>query len=365
LKAKASELNDLGDEDFLDEADDDAFEDLADEVSRMGIGSDDEDAETVGFKSVRFTSDTKSILGGGIARKKRDHHLQPVLPYILDKWTDEHLRPRVSIQIHGISGNQFKQLTEQRVSTDQQYFCHSWPLSKWQMTPERAFNAHILNRDDIKNDQTGITMRLYKQILAHCSKTIARRKVISKLKGRDASKEKIMQEMRIPLPFKVQHRYVTKEEDPLFYGKQWIKYPNGEYHCHVELIGIQKDSYSPMKDCASVRSAKSAFVGMEGEIPTDISFEIKGGDDDDDDDDMDDSTWKTLKSSLEEESEEENDGMGSVTPSELKSITSKKSKLSTKSKISMKSAKTARSNKRQKTDENGTGANGVGNMSVS
>jgi hypothetical protein len=72
-----------------------------------------------------------------------------------------------------------------------------------------------------------------------------------------------------------------------------------------------------------------------------------------------------LKSSLEEESEEENDGMGSVTPSELKSITSKKSKLSTKSKISMKSAKTARSNKRQKTDENASGANGIGNMGVS
>lgn len=348
MKAKASELNDLGDEDFLDEADE-AFEDLADEVSRMGIGSDDE--ETIGFKSVRFTSDTKSIVGGGIARKKRDHQLQPVLPYVLDKWTDEQLRPRVSIQIHGISGNQFKQLTEQRVSTDQQYFCHSWPLSKWQMTPERAFNAHILNRDDIKNDQSGMTMRLYKQILAHCSKTIARRKVISKLKGRDASKEKIMQEMRIPLPFKVQHRYVTKEEDPLFYGKQWIKYPNGEYHCHVELIGVQKDSYSPMKDCTSVRSAKSAFVGMEGEIPTDISFEIKGGDDDDMDED---STWRTMKSS---EESDDDVGIESVTPSELKSITSKKSKES-KAKDSMKSSKTARSNKRQKTDENAMGANG-------
>ncbi|KAG7352546.1 hypothetical protein IV203_008594 [Nitzschia inconspicua] len=144
LKAKASELNDLEDEDVLDVSDE-GFEDLADEVSRMGIGSDDDDdAETMGFKSVRFTGDTKSFVGGGIARKKREYHLQPVLPYVLDKWTDEHLRSRVSIQIHGISGHEFKQCTEQRVSTDQQYFCHSWPLSKWHLTPERAFNVFDL-----------------------------------------------------------------------------------------------------------------------------------------------------------------------------------------------------------------------------
>ncbi|KAG7365435.1 hypothetical protein IV203_038639 [Nitzschia inconspicua] len=100
FKAKASELNDLEDEDFLDKPDEE-FEDLADEVSRMGIGS----------KSARFTGDTKSFVGGGIARKKRDYHLQPVLPYVLDKWTDEHLRLPVSIQIHGISGHAFKQCT--------------------------------------------------------------------------------------------------------------------------------------------------------------------------------------------------------------------------------------------------------------
>ncbi|KAG7361878.1 hypothetical protein IV203_036979 [Nitzschia inconspicua] len=157
-----------------------------------------------------------------------------------------------------------------------------------------------------------------------------------------------MQEMRIPLPFKVQHRYVTKEEDPIFYGKQWIKYPHGEYHCHVELIGLQKDSYSPMKDCASVRSAKSAFVGMEGEIPTDISFENKGGDDDDD---MDDSTWKTMKSNV-EDSDDDDNGIGSVTPSEIKSINSEKCNKSTKSKVSMKSTNTNPSKKRQKMDEN-------------
>ncbi|KAG7355409.1 hypothetical protein IV203_000095 [Nitzschia inconspicua] len=106
LKAEASELNDLEDEDVLDEADE-GFEDLADEVSRMGIGSDDDGAETMGFKSVRFTGDTKSFVGEGIARKKRDYHLQPVLPFVWDKWTDEHLRPRLSIQIHGISGQPF------------------------------------------------------------------------------------------------------------------------------------------------------------------------------------------------------------------------------------------------------------------
>ncbi|KAG7344877.1 hypothetical protein IV203_032408 [Nitzschia inconspicua] len=154
LKAKASEPNDLEDEDVFDEPDE-GFEDLADEVSRMGIGSDDDDddddgddAETMGFKSVHFTGDTKSFVGGGVARKKRYYHLPPVLPYVLDKCNDEHLRPR-----------------------------------------------------------------------------IARCMVISKLKGRDASKKKVMQEMRIPLPFKVQHRYVTKEEDPIFYGKREIKYP--------------------------------------------------------------------------------------------------------------------------------------------
>ncbi|KAG7345874.1 hypothetical protein IV203_004941 [Nitzschia inconspicua] len=71
LKAKASERNGLEDEDVSDESDE-GIEDLSDEVSRMGIGSSDDDAETMGFNSVRFSPAIPSHLLVEVLQERRE-----------------------------------------------------------------------------------------------------------------------------------------------------------------------------------------------------------------------------------------------------------------------------------------------------
>jgi hypothetical protein len=95
-------------------------------------------------------------------------------------------------------------------------------LDKGFMTLEAAFHHHILSKC-----KTPSEYKLTDQILNHHSKTKAWREGTSKLKGRDPNESTINEDIRTPLPFKVQHRYSTKSDDPFFYGIKHIQHADG------------------------------------------------------------------------------------------------------------------------------------------
>ena len=57
------------------------------------------------------------------------------------------------------------------------------------------------------------------------SKTIARKSSVKALRNNNPGLKKVMVMQRIDLPFKVHHRFLSKESDPIFYGKKFIDYP--------------------------------------------------------------------------------------------------------------------------------------------
>jgi hypothetical protein len=170
-----------------------------------------------------------------------------------------------------------------RVSTDQLYFILGVVLDESFMTPEHAFHSHTLLGVKDSSEQDRL-----KTILRYHPKTLAYLEEVSRLKGRDHTKDVIVDEIRFPLPFKVQHRFASKADDPIFHGIKAKKKQNGVQFLHVELIGELIDGYSPMKgslstaSVASVASIKSPPVVVGGPLST-------LHDDDDDDDDDDDS----------------------------------------------------------------------------
>ena len=82
------------------------------------------------------------------------------------------------------------------------------------------------------------------ELLQYHTKISARKLSVSKITGRDSKKEVTVQD-RIPLPFKCEHTFATKENNPFFHGVRFVKYPNnGEVWAHVELVQHVKDGYT-------------------------------------------------------------------------------------------------------------------------
>lgn len=257
---------------------------LCDDMSRMSIAFDD---DTLGFRStnarsVRFDQQSKSP-SPPLSR------VQTCLPHIMGVWKDIQLRKRISLQIQMLSGSEAMKMVCWRVSTDQKYFIVSITMDKGFTTPEAAFHHHILSK--CKNPSE---YKLTEQILNHHSKTQAWREAISKLKGRDPNKSTIIEDIRIPLPFKVQHRYPTKSDDPFFHGIKHLQHTDGTSWLHVELFAEFKDSYSPLKGTVSTGSVastlKSPPVVVGGPLPP-------LDDEDDDDKDDEDYTYTSVPDS--------------------------------------------------------------------
>lgn len=358
LKAKASELPPWGNEAKLDEADEDEF---CDEVSAMSLNDHDEDDIETTYKSVHFSQSLPSRRAGmfrgkkGLAPVVSASHLN--LPYIMDTWTDEFLNKRVSLQFHLLSGDDPHIQMEWRVSTDLKDFVIEQMIDDYMMTPEGAFNTYLLNEKKVNNDKTGALRQTYTKLLTQHPKTIARRKVIAKMTGRDASKEKVMVQQRVPLPFKCQHRYITVAEDDLFNGAKLVVGPNNAVMLHVELIGEQTDSYSPMKtkdDAATVRSAKAEFLPKTaGMRHTGVPETIFCGSDDDSDDDSNfglktvDEDGMSIDKADSPAKSTRSKAKKSTRGGDAKSVTSKQSTSSKKSAISN-SAPFSRRNKKPK-----------------
>jgi hypothetical protein len=159
---------------------------------------------------------------------------------VVDEWLDESLRRRVSVAVE-LPTDSTKRLTF-RVSTDQLFLVVISSMHETAMTPEKAFVAFQLSNVKDAQERDQLKMRL------HCHpKTIARRKTIAKMLGRDCNRTTYEEAARIPLPTKVNHCVVNETDDPLYNGTKVIPYSDGTKWVHVELMGESKDGYSPMK----------------------------------------------------------------------------------------------------------------------
>lgn len=282
-------MGDYGNEDLLDECE----ELLGEEGSMIDVDDDTVGGfqsvvpgakKGVSFGSVNFAGTSSKIRSGTGTFSKGI-----TLPFMVDRWTDEQLNERVRVQVHLLSGDGIDDSITHRISTKQNEWILDFNTNGSMLSPEGSFNSHLLNEKKVKEDQSGRSWLFLSRILNMHAKTIARRWVVSSIKGRDKGKLTVTAQMRIPLGMKVRYLPVSKAEDDLFNGIKYIvNDSDGAVFLHGEFMGINKDSYSPMKTDASVRSAKAEFAGAAGvacgskvKVPEYISVDSSD----------DDSTW--------------------------------------------------------------------------
>ncbi len=269
-------IDDYDDDDDNDDDDDGYDDELCDEVSALGL-----EEETVAFRStaghsVRFapgvssgTSSSRTLGRGNNAMK----HTVTQLTNVVDVWQDSHLNKRISIQAMLPSGMNPQNHITWRVSTDQKAVVISVAVNTYMLTPEAAFNTVALNQDQVKQDKTGLMRQRYEDVLAIHPKTVARKATIARLKGRESGKA-LVEEHRIPLPFKCDRSPVSSAVDPLFNGVKLNVYEDNSVHLHIELRGVQVDSYSPMKDEYSIRSGHDKFMGSPPPLAVNNGLDI-------------------------------------------------------------------------------------------
>ena len=122
-------------------------------------------------------------------------------------------------------------------------------------------------------------------MLEYHAKLAARKTSVSKLTGRDSQK-RVLLEQRMRLPFKCEHAFATKDNDPFFYGIKFIDYAEtGETWAHVELVQHIKDGYVG-RDIANTTYMDSIVEEGEDDYASDFGKNSVVMDVDDDDDDV-------------------------------------------------------------------------------
>lgn len=222
MKATTTDLGDFGNEDPLSECDDEVELGFLDDDTIGGFQS------SVGAcSSRRGVSFDPSVRSVPLTTKKirsgtGDWSRSICLPYMLERWTDEKLNDRTSLQVHLLSGDRPDKKVRYRVSSAQDEFIIEILVDEYMMTPEGSFNSHIMNDKVVKQDASGNMMQLLSRLLHAHAKTTARRWVPMASKGRDNSKKQVWLPMRIPLGLKVRHQTVSKAEDELFNGIKYV-----------------------------------------------------------------------------------------------------------------------------------------------
>ena len=189
------------------ESDDDASYQLNEDFGGMSV-RDDNYSISSGMVSTPSEKKTISrhvgwVRGGSL-----------MLPLVVDVWFDSHARARRSIQVQAFSGSKEKLQKETRfwVSSDQQFLVCNFPMSKNLLIPKYAFSG----LGDIKDYEN-------------------HPKIIARQLSVQNSKIKHFQ-LRVSLGAKCRKQFVTKAEDPKFYGSHILPFANGEKHFIIELF---------------------------------------------------------------------------------------------------------------------------------
>lgn len=174
--------------------------------------------------------------------KQRIHgNTQAGLPFLLDMWRDSAGRPRISVQVHLLSGRGAHKKVLVRISTDGKELVLSLPMSEYMSRSDFAFRTFLIDKESMSETE----LYYVSYILKLHPKTAARIVSASKIKGRSITNG-FYYEQRIRLPRSVKREFAKQNDgDKMFHGKKFIQYPDGSVHLHCELIGDTKDSYIP------------------------------------------------------------------------------------------------------------------------
>ena len=184
-----------------------------------------------GFKSILYTN--KQRTGTVSSSQKRTIYGSKTLglPFIIEYWSNKDSRMCCSVQLLCLGVINPKKFHVFRVSTDRRFLVVRVTMSENALNVEKALYKVFESLPQPQRD-----------ILEYHTKVAARKVSISKLIGRDSTKDVIL-EQRIPLPFECEHIFATKESDPFFHGVKFVPYPNGEIWAHIELLKNIKDGY--------------------------------------------------------------------------------------------------------------------------
>ena len=244
--------------------------DISDAVSRLGFGDDSVFGDvTVGYKSAYQQAVEK---GEKVAKTATYRgNTECGLPYIVDLWRDCNGRVRISIQLWCLSGDDFHTKLLARVSTSAKAFVISWPMNPNMERGDHAFHSFIMDQAELTKFQMDALMYIVK----NHPKSIARIQSVSMVKQRQQTEEGARyHEQRIPLPRKVMHQLATEVDgDAFFHGLKFVKYEDGSVHMHAELLGEQKDCYTPEER----KQAPVTKVAKSPPLPTNVPVPMETG----------------------------------------------------------------------------------------
>jgi hypothetical protein len=116
-------------------------------------------------------------------------------------------------------------------------------MNKYMARADFAFRTFFLDAKQVSETDE----KTFLFVMENHPKITARMQTVSKIVSR-VSVEIFYYEQRIPLPKQCMHQRAGKEDgDEVFYGKHFLKYPDGSIHMHVELLAVVVDSYCPQE----------------------------------------------------------------------------------------------------------------------
>lgn len=160
--------------------------------------------------------------------------------WMVEIWVDKYTYKRVSVQLQVTSGLDPENEVKIRVATDGKELVINTPTSTAFSDPAVAFLYNLDNYMEVYNIQSTAAAV---ELMSRDSRVVARQKNLGRMTGRNPDTSVLMNEERIPFPFKVDFDFVTKEYDPIWNGAKAIEVYDEEYHIFLEYKQAAKDGY--------------------------------------------------------------------------------------------------------------------------
>ena len=195
------------------------------------------------------------------------------LPYVQDHWRNAESRARISVQLLLLSGTDFYKKVFTRISTDQKWLIVTFPMSPYLARADFAFPTFVIDEMDVQPHERCAML----VVLKHHSKSAARMVSVAKIKGH-SNTDGFFYEQRIPLSRPCKHNFAAcTDGDQFFFGKKFIKYPDGSVHLHVELLCDTKDDFHPEEVRQDIIARSASAVLNNVEIDTTMANGNLGG----------------------------------------------------------------------------------------
>jgi len=245
-------------------AEDGNYEAAMDAMSQLGMEEDD--AYTVssrttafGYRPRRCNTANPEInqankIKSSPTRSRSESEIK--LPKTLVKWRTHSGKPRLSAQIHQLSGKDHWKITKHYISEDGTILSYFTKMSPFMAKGELAFPTYVLDQSLMTEEDYNWHCRL----LQIHPKSISHIRSIKKvLSPEDLSSHWYHQD--IALPYLVHQQLATEADgDEYFHGPTFVYYPeDGSWHLHLEMVALT-DGYEAevSRQCPFVQVAHAA-----------------------------------------------------------------------------------------------------------